>query len=184
MKKIGITTFAIAVSILGLMAIDSKDKKQRHKFLEKYQMANMSTNEMIQYLDGNDLKPYQLQASMDGSNIYLEDGESSYTFSYNDDLFYLSIAPHQNETHPCFNHVLTGCQGEMTNTLIDISVVDKSGNIILEDTIKTGSNGFSGIFLPRNIEGTIKLKYDGKTAVSDFSTFKNDGTCLTTLELI
>lgn len=184
MKKIAIMALSIGVMALGLYFVDSNDKYQRHKFLESYQMDQMKPAEMIQYLDGNDIKPYQLQASMDGQNIYLEDGQSSYSFSYKDDAFYLSFAPYQDETHPCYNHVLTGCQGEMINTLVDVIVEDNDGNIILEESVKTGHNGFAGIFLPRNIKGKITVKYDGKMAVSEFSTGKNDGTCLTTLELI
>ncbi|WP_217587102.1 CueP family metal-binding protein [Lentibacillus saliphilus] len=100
------------------------------------------------------------------------------------DEFFVSIAPYMNVTHPCTNHSLTGCQGELVDRDIDLYIEDEDGNVILEDTMNTGKNGFIDLWLPRDQTYMVKMTYDGKEVESNISTFDNDGTCITTMQLI
>ncbi|EIL4350317.1 CueP family metal-binding protein, partial [Salmonella enterica] len=44
-------------------------------------------------------------------------------------------------------------------------------------------NGFIGIWLPRNMEGTLEVSYNGKTASHAIATRDDSQTCLTELPL-
>lgn len=100
-----------------------------------------------------------------------------------EDEFFVSIAPYINETHPCKDHNLTGCQGEMVNKEFDITIKDSEGNIIVNDKMKTQANGFIDLWVPRDQTYEITIKHEGKKVDSTFSTFEEDGTCITTFKL-
>jgi hypothetical protein len=78
---------------------------------------------------------------------------------------------------------LTGCQGEMVEEEFDVYIEDTEGNLILDKTLKSQSNGFIDLWLPRDKTYRIKIAHDGKTVRSEFSTFESDGTCITTMQL-
>lgn len=184
MKKIIIAILLVLVIGIGILIANTNNDKNRQAFMEKYHLQDLSTKELIEYLDGSIPKPYELFAQLSATNLDLKDETDSVTLDMDTDLFYLSFAPYEYETHPCFNHIPTGCQGEMMNTEVDVVVKDSKGTIIYNNTERTARNGFAGIWLPRDISGTIEVKYDGKTAISSFGTGSQDGTCLTTLQLI
>ena len=100
------------------------------------------------------------------------------------DEFFVSIAPYINETHPCENHSLTGCQGEMVSEEFDVYIEDAKGNVLVDDILRTEENGFIDLWLPREQTFQVKIEHQGKAVESEFSTFENDGTCITTMKLI
>ncbi|MFY3792092.1 CueP family metal-binding protein [Ureibacillus sp. MALMAid1270] len=100
------------------------------------------------------------------------------------DEFFVSIAPFINQTHPCEIHSLTSCQGELVNEQFDVYIEDSNGNVVLDETLQTQVNGFIDLWLPRDQTYNITIEHEGKKAESKFSTFKNDGTCITTMQLI
>ncbi len=100
------------------------------------------------------------------------------------DEFFVSIAPFINQTHPCEIHSLTSCQGELVNEQFDVYIEDSNGNVVLDETLQTQMNGFIDLWLPRNDTYSITIEHEGKKVESEFSTFANDGTCITTMQLI
>lgn len=106
------------------------------------------------------------------------------TYALPKDEFFVSIAPFMHTTHPCKNHSLTGCQGELPEKEFDVLIKDTQGNVILDQTMKSFKNGFIDLWLPRNKTFRVKIEYEGKTAESKISTFQNDNTCITTMQLI
>ena len=78
---------------------------------------------------------------------------------------------------------MTGCQGEMAEEEFDVYIEDTEGNLILDETLKSQSNGFIDLWLPRDKTYRITIVHDGKTVKSEFSTFENDSTCITTMQL-
>lgn len=115
--------------------------------------------------------------------IITNNDESQEIFDLPDDDFFVSIAPFINETHPCDIHSLTGCQGELVDADFDIYIENESGEIIVNDTINSGENGFVDLWLPRDESYTVTVDYDGKSVESELSTFEQDGTCITTMQL-
>lgn|SRR5690625_1594838 len=115
--------------------------------------------------------------------IVTNSDESETVYPLPNDEFFVSIAPFINETHPCTNHSLTGCQGEMVEEEFDVYIEDTEGNVVLEDTLKTEANGFIDLWLPRDKTYNITINQNGKKVESEFSTFEQDGTCITTMQL-
>ena len=100
-----------------------------------------------------------------------------------EDEFYLSIAPYISKTHDCYNHSLSGCTGELTDTEINISIYSENTNYY-QNTYKTSPKGFFGFWLPKDEEFTIEVSYEGKNSLTSVSTNADDKTCLTTMQLI
>ena len=98
--------------------------------------------------------------------------------------FFMTIAPYINETHTHFFHNFTGCQGEMTNQEFDIYIEDNNGNVILDETITSQSNGFIDLWLPRDNIYRVTIKQDEKLVESKLSTFESDTTCITDMQFI
>src|SRR5690625_1726459 len=72
--------------------------------------------------------------------IVTDSEENEEIYPLPQDEFFVSIAPYIDETHPCTNHSLTGCQGELVEKEFDIFIEDTEGNVVIEDTIKTEEN--------------------------------------------
>jgi len=105
------------------------------------------------------------------------------TYNLPEEEFFVSIAPYVDETHPCTNHSLTDCQGELAEETFDVFIEDTEGNVILNEELVSQHNGFFDLWLPRDQTYKVKIKYDGKQVESEISTFENDGTCVTTMQL-
>ena len=79
---------------------------------------------------------------------------------------------------------MTGCQGELVNEEFDVYIEDMEGNVVVDKQVKTPSNGFIDLWLPRDKEYQIEIEHEGKKVESELSTFENDNTCITTMQLI
>lgn len=112
----------------------------------------------------------------------LTQGEQKYVYPLGD-KFYLSFAPYVQQTHPCFNHRLSGCQVDLANTAFNVKITDKQGAVIVHKNVTSYQNGFVGVWLPRNTEGTIEVTYQGRVAQAPFATYDDSQTCMTTLRL-
>lgn len=153
------------------------------EFLAQHGLSGKTTEQMIEAIDqSKQERPLAYSASVTGTELTLSDGQQQFSFPLGD-KFYLSFAPYINQTHPCFNHSLSGCRGELANTPFDVKITDKTGNIILQDKLTSYQNGFIGVWLPRNTEGTIEVSYQGLKATSPFATQVENQTCMTTLQL-
>lgn len=88
------------------------------------------------------------------------------------------------QTHPCATHSLTGCQGEMKDEEFSVTVHDSEGNVIMENAaMQSQSNGFIDLWLPRDKTYRISVNHEGKRAETEFSTYENNDTCITTMQL-
>ncbi|WP_400245755.1 CueP family metal-binding protein [Niallia sp. JL1B1071] len=99
------------------------------------------------------------------------------------DEFFVSVAPYLIDTHPCAIHNLAGCRGELANKEFAVYIEDRDGNVYVDERLKSQPNGFIDLWLPRNKDYQLTITYNGKTAKTDFTTFKDDNTCITTLPL-
>ncbi len=79
---------------------------------------------------------------------------------------------------------MTGCQGEIVNEEFDVYIEDMEGNVILDETLTSLSNGFINLWLPREKAYRVTIAYDGKMVESELSTFEGDNTCITTMQLM
>ncbi|MFD1851524.1 CueP family metal-binding protein [Oceanobacillus bengalensis] len=133
------------------------------------------------YSEGNSTSE---SASITSEQLIVTDSdENETTYELPEEEFFVSIAPFEETTHPCAIHSLTGCQGEMVNETFDIYIEDMKGNVIVDDTVESQANGFIDLWVPRDQTYNVKISHGGKTADSTFSTFENDNTCITTIQL-
>jgi len=150
------------------------------QFLQDF-VAGKTTREVAEYLEirGVD-SPVFAVAFPDRLELTYEE---SYLNLY-DEYFYVSIAPFINETHECVMHVLTGCQGELTQADLEVKITNSSGDVVFAGTQQTYQNGFMGFWLPRNEDYTIEFEFEGYQGEFYFSTHDDDQTCLTEFRLI
>jgi hypothetical protein len=78
---------------------------------------------------------------------------------------------------------LAGCQGELVNEEFDVYMEDSKGNVIVDETLTSGANGFIDLWLPRDEKFVTKIQYAGKTVESEIYTYEKDPTCITTMQL-
>ncbi|MDP5274955.1 CueP family metal-binding protein [Chengkuizengella axinellae] len=124
-------------------------------------------------------------ASITSEYLIVQDvNQEEQKYELPEDEFFVSIAPYINNTHPCTNHNLTSCQGELASETFDVVIADSTGNVIVSKSIESGENGFVDMWLPRDKEYQVTIEHDGKIAESNLSTFKTDGTCVTTMQLL
>lgn len=155
--------------------------------LAGYGLDGMDTVEVIDHLDrlaGSD-RPKDLTASVRPDELQLSAAGKESTLPIPKDRFYLSVAPYVTTTHECFYHSLTTCQGELGGKKVRVLITDEThGKVLVDATRTTFANGFVGFWLPRDIEGTLKVSYDGRTAETRIATDRAAPTCLTTLKLV
>ena len=123
-------------------------------------------------------------ASITSHEMFVIDNNEDVTvYDYQDEDFFVSIAPFIDQTHPCETHALGDCQGELPEEEFEIRIENDKGDIITDETIASKPNGFIDLWLPRDNTYTITLTYDDKTVTGEITTFKGDDTCITTMQL-
>lgn len=169
-----------AMLISGAALADSSQAD----FLAQYGLSGKSVEQMVNAIDGSPLsRPLPFNASITGTTLTLSDAKQSYTYPVGE-KFYLSFAPYLSRMHPCDNHSLSGCRGELSDATFDVKIYNSKDVIIINKQMKSYHNGFVGVWLPRNMEGRIEVTYQGKHASAPISTYENSNTCLTTLPLV
>src|SRR5699024_11567901 len=73
---------------------------------------------------------------------------------------------------PIYNHSLTGCQGELVDADFDIQIENEDGEVIVDEMMNSGKNGFIDLWLPREQNYHVTVDYDGKSVESELSTFE------------
>ena len=155
--------------------------------LDRYGLTDMDARGVIERLDTMPVaeRPDTLLASVQPTELVLTDtaGGSIATLPMPDEQFYLAVAPYEDQTHDCLFHSLTTCLGEMAGEPVDITVTDEAGQTVLDETRTAYDNGFVGLWLPRDLTGTLTVEYDGKSSTVPIATGDDDLTCLTTAHL-
>ena len=125
-----------------------------------------------------------INASIDSKVMSVSDSKGKVIESLNlpEDEFFVSIAPFKTMTHPCEIHSLSGCQGELIEEELHVTVVDQKGNTIIDENMTTMKNGFLDLWLPRNQEFSVKIT-DGDLETEEVvSTYDDSRTCITTMQ--
>lgn len=149
-------------------------------FLAKFGLTGLTTEEIVQKLDGTTSDPTGLKASITSDYLVLMGNSEEVRLALPGDKFYLSFAPYVSQIHPCGTHSPTSCQGELVNQKIHAVITDREGKEIINSDFTTMENGFVGVWLPRNMDGTVTVSYDGLVAQAPISTYQGSDTCLTT----
>ncbi|WP_203568099.1 CueP family metal-binding protein [Aestuariimicrobium ganziense] len=160
------------------------DASSPDDLLTKHGLGGKSGREVVETLEASDAKrPTGLSASVRVTEVQLAEGELTQSLPLPGDLFYLSLAPYASRTHDCFFHNLGTCQGELTDAAVHVTLTDASGKTLVDEETRTHANGFVGFWLPRGIEGTLKVTADGRTGSQPITTHDDAPTCVTTLQV-
>jgi len=152
--------------------------------LTKLGLTGRSATEVIEALDQKTgERQREVLASVRYDSLVLKDDSGESQVELPDGQFYLSIAPYVSRTHECYYHSLTTCTGELAEQTVDVTIVDTAGKTLVDGPARTYANGFVGFWLPRDIEGTVTVTHEGRSATSAISTGQGAPTCLTTLQL-
>jgi hypothetical protein len=185
MKKKTLTTLIIAVVILTLSILIANNL-QRHNdpLLEAYDLDGKSTKQLVEYLEDKLDEPYGLNASINSDSLIIKDNREQVTIDLDEDLFYLSMAPYFNQTHPCGIHSLITCRGELKNETFKVKITNSATDeVIMNKSMTSYHNGFIGVWLPKDQTFTIEIEKDGSYATATVETSSGSNTCLTTLKL-
>lgn len=174
---------AAIVITIGALQINKSNNNSEVAFLEQYKLDGMSVEEIVYSLDKTKSDPEGLGASITAEHLVLFDNTQEIRLALPEDKFYLSFAPYINQTHPCATHSLSSCQGELVNQTVNVIITDENGEEIINSEMTTMENGFVGVWLPRNMNATIQVSYNGLSAETSIATFSDSNTCLTTLQL-
>ena len=176
----------LALVLVGCSAPDTNQDSAGADLLAEYGLADMSAPEIIDSLDRMNVsdRPSDLIASVRPDALVLTDNVQEVVLDMPDDVTYLSIAPYIEQTHECFFHSLTTCRGELSGQDIEVRIVDDAtGDVIVTESTATFDNGFAGFWVPRDLQGTIEVTYNGRSGTTSFSTAGDAPTCITTLQL-
>lgn len=148
-------------------------------------LGDRTAAQVVDALDAMALaeRPADLMASVRPDELVLTDGSTEAALPMPEDRFYLSVAPYVDRTHECFHHSLTTCQGELAGEEVGVRITTTDGDVLVDRTRRTWANGFVGFWLPRDVEGTVEVRYAGRSGRADFATRADSPTCLTTLRL-
>lgn len=154
--------------------------------LAENDLTGLDAKQVIDRLDAMPLaeRPKNLFASIRSDTLLVSDGgDREVTLPMPIDEFYVSMAPYVTQTHDCYFHSLTTCVGELQDKEVHVTITDADGTVLVDDKYRTFDNGFVGFWLPRDIDATVTLDFDGKSVTAPLSTTGEDPTCVTTLQL-
>jgi hypothetical protein len=72
----------------------------------------------------------------------------------------------------------------MAEEEFDVYIEDMDGNVVVDETLKSQPNGFIDLWLPRDQKYQVTIEHNGKQVESEISTYENDATCITTMQLM
>ncbi|GAA5192889.1 CueP family metal-binding protein [Ferrimonas gelatinilytica] len=181
MKKL----LVASLMILGLSACgQSEAEQQAAEFAAlDYKAAVLKGHEWYRNDQG-----IVVRVHPDRVNAIFEDGTEA-SVAIPEDQFFLSIAPWMTFTHPCGNHVPTGCTGELIGERMHMSAVDMdSGEEILNQMVTTQHDGFIDFWVPAKRRLAFTFHYEHPEfglmeATEVLPTFEDSRTCITTMQL-
>lgn len=186
MKKMAMAIAVGAALVLtGCTAGEPAPEQAASSLLEAHGLDGMQAVEIIDQLDRTAVaeRDTGLMASVRADSLLITDGQEEVSLELPGDRFYVSVAPYVSQTHDCYYHSLTTCLGELSQEEVDLRVTDSDGAVLLDEAVTTFDNGFVGVWLPRDVTGTIEISVDGMSGSASFATTGDGATCITTLQL-
>lgn len=188
-RKLWTVAVVVLLVALGACAGEQTEQtgdEQKASLLSVHGLDGMDGAAMVDHLDRlvGDARPADLTASVRADELLLSAGDEEVAVPLPEDRFYVAVAPYADSTHECFYHSLTTCQGELADAQVHVRVVeDGTGEVLLDEDVTTFGNGFAGLWLPRDIRGTLQVTHEGRTGEVAISTDAEAPTCVTTLQL-
>lgn len=153
--------------------------------LAAHDLEGMSGEEIVDTLEADTReRPLPLEASVRSDEVIVSQDGYETSVPLQSGLFYVSFAPYRDQTHECRYHALGSCQGELVGETFRVEVSDQAGNPVIEDQRTTGTNGFIGLWLPKDDRFMLTVTAeDQMSAQVEIGTSADDPTCVTTVQL-
>ncbi|GAA4285625.1 CueP family metal-binding protein [Brevibacterium daeguense] len=183
MKRLAFASAALTLALVGCSAPTGSPQSG---LLDEFGLTGKDTVEVIEHLDELPVadRPLDLMAAVRPDELVLSDADEEISMDMPEDSMYVSIAPYAEQTHDCFYHSLTTCQGEISGESVTVTITeDGTGDVLVDEETTTFDNGFIGYWLPRDLTGTITVDHDGRSGTTQFSTAEDGATCITDLQL-
>ncbi|HEB30618.1 MAG TPA: hypothetical protein ENI15_07050 [Spirochaetes bacterium] len=110
-------------------------------------------------------------------------GGKTFSVPLPEDRMVVAIAPYVKTTHKCSTHYMSGCKGELFEEDVSVIAKKKDGSVILSKDMKTMSNGFIELWLPRDLEIDLTIVYKDMKSGGTITTNSDSKTCITTFQL-
>lgn len=110
-------------------------------------------------------------------------GGKTFSIPLPEDRMVVAIAPYVKTTHKCSTHYMSGCKGELFEEDVNVVAKKKDGSVILSKNMKTMSNGFIELWLPRDLEIDLKIAYKDMESGGTITTNSDSNTCITTFQM-
>lgn len=65
-----------------------------------------------------------------------------------------------------------------------VYIEDMEGHVVHDEIMQSHSNGFIDLWLPRDQKYLIIIEHNDMKVEKEISTFENDATCITTMQLM
>ena len=123
--RLNITTIILLMSVL-LVACNGKSSNEEilsqdneikdiKELVNNYSLGNITDQ----------------SASITSTQLIVTDSDDKeLVYDLPEEEFFVSIAPFINETHPCENHSLTGCQGELANQDFNLYIEEDRKSVV------------------------------------------------------
>ncbi len=148
-------------------------------------LDGMSVVEIVDTLEAIpvDEQPTAFTASVRPGSLLLADDDGEEERAMPAGVFHLSVAPYVDGTHDCFFHSLTTCRGELGGRTLEVAVTASDGTVLFDETVIAEDNGYVGLWLPSDIDATLRVSDGERSGEIGISTGPDDLTCLTSLQL-
>lgn len=164
-------------------AAQSVDGDTTQQFLARHGLVGKPVDQIVDQLDRTlEDRAAGPIGSVRPNELVLSDERGEVSLPI-DDKFYLAFAPYVKRTHQCFNHNLATCQGELVEQPMQVKITTDDGRTLVDESRTSFANGFVGVWLPKDVTGSITVEHDGKSVTAPISTRAEDPTCVTTLQL-
>lgn len=165
---------------------DAGIPQEAQDILAAYELDGLGPRELVETLEATAVsdRPQGLIASVRPDVVLLADASGAEAeVRLPQEEFYVSIAPYIDRTHDCYFHSLTTCLGEMGGEELTVTITDADGAVVVSETLTTQDNGFFGLWLPHDLDGTIVIEHERGTAQAPIATGPDDPTCISTIRL-
>lgn len=114
---------------------------------------------------------------------FVFENEQEVTVPLPEDEMLVSVAPYLEHTHPCRTHFMSGCQGELVDVPVHVTVTRQGGTVVFDETVHTMQNGFLDLWLPRDGIFILHMEALGREVSGMIGTLQDSNTCVTTFQL-
>lgn len=189
MKKLTVISFVLVI-LLTLTACSAKSNAAinntiKHPSVSPILLTGLDAKEALALANEWKISNSEVTSFITPDKLHFEfPDNNNVEISLPKDKMMIAIAPYITKTHRCSTHYVSGCQGELADIPVRVLAVQKNGTVLVDSTMKTMSNGFIELWLPRDLNITLTMESMNKKVEGLLTTYSDSNTCITTMQLL